>query len=49
MDAGRNSKGEILLLLNDDDAAHMVEMIKCAKLPQRQVFDKLKNILEGIL
>ncbi len=49
MDAGRNSKGEILLLLNDDEAVHMVEMIKCAKLPQRQVFDKLKNILEDIL
>ena len=49
MDAGRNSKGEIHLFLNDDEARHMVEMIKCAKLPQRQVFDKLKNILEGVL
>lgn len=49
MDAGRNSKGEIHLFLNDNEALHMVEMIKCAKLPQRQVFDKLKNILEDIL
>ena len=46
MDAGRNSKGEIVIHLNDDEATHMVEMIKCAKLPQRQVFHELKTKLE---
>ena len=46
MDAGRNSKGEIVIHLNDDEARQMVEMIKGAKLPQRQVFHGLKTKLE---
>lgn len=49
MDAGRNSKGEIVIHLNNDEAAHMVEMIKGAKLPQRQVFHVLKTKLEECL
>lgn len=49
MDAGRNIKGEIVVHLNDEEARHMVEMIKGAKLPQRQVFHELKTKLEECL
>ena len=49
MIVGRNIINRIVINLNDEEARHMVEMIKGAKLPQRQVFHELKTKLEECL
>ena len=45
MFAGKNTNGEATVILNDQEAEQLKEMVRGAKLPLRRVFNQLLNEL----